>query len=77
MDLNIQDIKIELIQWITTLDNASTIQKIVKLRKNDSEDWWNEISESEKKSIEQGIEDADAGRLVPHSEAKKVYEKWL
>ena len=26
---------------------------------------------------EQGIKDADSGKLKSHSEAKKLYEKWL
>ena len=75
--MNIQNIKIELIQWLTTLEDKSLIQKIMDLRKNDSRDWWNEISEEEKKSIEIGLSDAEKGNLKPHSEARKIYGKWL
>ena len=32
-------------------------------------DWWNEISEEERKSIEKGIQDADSVILKSHSEA--------
>ncbi len=77
MEANIQNIKIELIQWLTTLEDKSLIQKILDLRKDQTKDWWNEISESEKKSIEQGIADAEKGKLNSHSEARKIYEKWL
>ena len=35
------------------------------------------ITEAEMQSIEQGIQDADAGKLHPHSAAQKLYEKWL
>ncbi|NJB81927.1 hypothetical protein [Wenyingzhuangia aestuarii] len=75
--MNIQNTKIELIQWLTTLNDKSLIEKILELRKSETADWWNEISESEKKSIEKGIIDADNGNLNSHSEARKVYEKWL
>lgn len=47
------------------------------VRKNDTTDWWNELSEDEQKSIESGISDADEGNLRPNSEAKKIYGKWL
>jgi predicted transcriptional regulator len=47
------------------------------LRKKESKDWWNSISESEKESIEKGLKDADSGKLNPHSNARKLYEKWL
>jgi hypothetical protein len=77
MEVNIQKAKIDLIQWLTTIEDSSIIQKIMELRNTESKDWWNEISDAEKKSIESGISDADNGKLKPHSEAKKIYEKWL
>jgi predicted transcriptional regulator len=40
-------------------------------------DWWNEIKEEEKLAIDAGIADIKAGRVKPHKEAKKLYEKWL
>lgn len=33
--------------------------------------------EEEKKSINKGIEEANNDELKSHSEARKVYEKWL
>ena len=77
MEINIQNTKIELIQWLATLEDKSIIKKIIDLRNNQTKDWWNEISHAEKKSIEKGIVDAEKGRLNPHSEVRKVYEKWL
>ena len=46
------------------------VQKLHKNRKK-------EISKAERESIQKGIIDADNGKLKPHSEARKVYEKWL
>ncbi len=77
MEINIQNAKIELIQWLTTLEDSSLIQKIIELRNNETKDWWNDLSESEKASIELGIVDAESGKLKPNSEAKKIYGKWL
>jgi hypothetical protein len=74
---NIQNTKIDLIQWLTTLNDESTLNKIIDLRKTESKDWWNSISKSEKESIEKGIKDADIGNTVPHKTAKNIYEKWL
>ena len=75
MDVNMQHKKIELIQWLSTLSDSSIIEKIIKLREHERTDWWEEISEAEKKSIEKGIKDADSGKLKPHSEAKMIYGK--
>lgn len=77
MDFDLQNRKLELIQWLSTLNDESIIEEIIKLREKERVDWWEEISLEEQKSIELGINDADAGKLKPHSEARKLYEKWL
>lgn len=77
METDIQNAKIELIKWLTTLEDNAVIQKIMDLKQNESQDWWNDISDDEKESIENGLSDADKGKLKPISDAQKVYEKWL
>ena len=46
MELNIQKAKIDLIQWLTTIEDSSIIQKIMELRNTENEDWWNKISDA-------------------------------
>ncbi|WP_242204713.1 hypothetical protein [Aestuariivivens insulae] len=77
MGTNIQNAKIELIQWLTTLEDSALIQKIMELRKNETKDWWDKISNAEKESIELGISDAKNGKLKPNSDAESIYGKWL
>ncbi|OWK75304.1 hypothetical protein CBW16_05990 [Flavobacteriaceae bacterium JJC] len=76
MDLNIQNKKLELIQWLSAVEDLSVINKIFEIKKEKS-DWSDELSEVEKESIEKGLKDLDEGKKVPHSEVKKLYEKWL
>jgi hypothetical protein len=76
-DLNIQTKKLELIQWLSTIEDLSVLNKIIDLKKQENKDWWEAISEDEKQSIEKGLQDADLGKLVSHSKAKKLYDKWL
>jgi hypothetical protein len=77
IDMEILNEKLALIQWISTVDDSSVIEKIKKIREEETGDWWNSISDKEKDSIEKGIMDADKGDVVQHSEARKLYEKWL
>jgi len=76
-ELNIQSKKLELIQWLSTIEDLSVINKIIDLKKQENKDWWNSISENEKQSIEIGFQDAESGKLNPHSKARKIYDKWL
>ncbi len=66
--------KLELIRWLASLEDISTIEKLTRFRESECSEV---ISISEKASIERGILDAESGKLNPHSEVKKVYEKWL
>ncbi len=76
-ELNIQSKKLELIQWLSTIEDLSVLNKIIDLKKQENKDWWNSISESEKQSIEKGLKDAESGKLNSHSKAKQLYDKWL
>lgn len=68
-------IKLELIEWLTKLEDDETIQylKIVKDSKSTEHDWWEDLSENEKKGIERGLKDIEAGRVVSHDEVKSKY----
>ena len=77
MDIDIKNAKIDLIQWLTTLEDSSLIQKLMQVKNDESKDWWKSLTKSEKESITKGISEADRGDLKPQSEAKKTYEKWL
>ncbi len=77
IDTQILDKKIELIQWLSSLEDSAIIEKLLQFRKTETKDWWEAIPDQEKTSIIQGIEDAENNRLNPHSSARKHYEKWL
>ena len=76
-ELNIQSKKLELIQWLSTIEDLSVLNKIIDLKKQENKDWWNSISENEKQSIEKGLQEAEAGKLNSHSKARQLYGKWL
>jgi len=74
---NLQERKIELIQWLSVIDDDSLFDRIADLKEQSTSDWWDEIGDAEKESISKGLEQADAGDLKPHSRAHSIYEKWL
>jgi hypothetical protein len=76
--LNVEKEKLEIIKWVTGLKDSTAIEKLKMLRASPRKlDWWKEIADEEKTAIEKGIEDITSGRVKPHKEAKKLYEKWL
>ena len=77
-NLSIQTKKIELIQWLSTTEDSTVLDKVLELMLAErKKDWWLNTSHEEQNSIEKGISDADNGKLNPHSRAKEIYGKWL
>jgi predicted transcriptional regulator len=77
-DLDIQTKKIELIQWLSAIEDMSILDKIAGLIAHEQKsDWWGNTPEAAKNSIDKGIADAEKGNLHPHSKARDIYGKWL
>jgi len=61
------------------LDNAD--EKVVKmvhamLEVDAQKDWWDDVSEEAKASIERGLRDSETGKVTSHKEVMKKYKKW-
>jgi len=68
-------IKLELIEWLTKLDDNETIEylKAIKDSKSKNLDWWYDLTDNQKKGIERGLRDIDEGRVTSHQEVKDKY----
>ena len=67
--MNIQSKKSELVQLILNTERPAILERVEKiLKKGKPDDWWNQISEAERKAIENGISEADRGELIPYAE---------
>jgi hypothetical protein len=77
-DLNVERKKLEIIKWVTGLKDNTAIERLRMLRDMPKKtDWWDEITDEERAAVDKGLADIKAGRIRPHREAKKLYEKWL
>jgi hypothetical protein len=77
MSSQLLDKKLELIQWLSTLEDQSLIEKLFELKKKETQDWWNNLANDEKISIMNGLDNAVKSNTKSHSEVRKTYEKWL
>lgn len=77
-DLNVEKEKLEIIKWVTGLKDDTAIERLRMLRGMPKKtDWWDEITDEERAAVDKGLADIKAGRIRPHREAKKLYERWL
>lgn len=77
--MNIQSEKQILIEWVSNLDNEEIIEQLKLLKENsiNVSDWWNQISDAEKKGIEKGLKDLEDGKEVSIDKVREKYGKWL
>jgi hypothetical protein len=71
--------KVDIIQWIAGLNDDTILQQLKKIKVQSTKkvNRSGGISAEERQSIERGLDDSKNGRITPHSEVKKRYEKWL
>jgi len=70
MDTYVSSQKLDLIHWITELDDVSVLAQVNAIKENAG-------LHAEMLSIERGLDDLQQGKIVSHTQAKKRYEKWL
>ncbi len=76
--MNIQAEKLELIKMLVTIQDSALLKKIKKLlEKEQSDDFFCNLSNEQIASIERGLEDVKKGKTIPHEKVKKRYSKWL
>ena len=39
-------------------------------------DWWDDLTESQQKAVEESIAEMKTGKLTPHADVMKKYKKW-
>ena len=73
--MRIEAVKLELIEWLAKLEDNETIKylKIVKDSRNNKNDWWNDLTEEQKRGIQKGLKDIEEGRVFSHEEVRRKY----
>ena len=79
-DIDIEKDKLEIIKWVTTLEDKSAVERLKLYKESEMDagaDWADDLSKEERIAIEEGLSDIEAGRTKPHSKVKSMYGKWL
>lgn len=77
--MNIQTEKLDLIEWISKLNDNSIINKLKQVKEDysKSKDWWDKLNQEEIDSINRGLKDFEEGRTHSHETARRIYGKYL
>ena len=62
--MDLQASKIELVKIIININSQKTISKLLNVLKTEKEDFWFDLTNSEKQEIELGIQQLDSGNRI-------------
>jgi hypothetical protein len=72
--MDIQTEKLDLITWLTQLNDESVIKEIKALRKEKQEDWWDMLRKDQRDDIEAGLADLRLGRKKSAAQVLAKYK---
>jgi hypothetical protein len=74
--MDIQAEKLNLIKWLTDVEEPSVIKRFIALKNEQEPDWWDEIGDDEKAEVEEGLSEADRGDVLSHEQVMAKYGKY-
>lgn len=74
--MNLEARKINLINWISSVQETAIIDEIEKIQK-ERKDWWDTLNKEDKQAIEEGLEQLDKDESLTRSQVQdKIKEKF-
>lgn len=74
--MNIETRKINLINWISSLQEEDVLAQMERIQR-ERNDWWDAVSSQDKKAINEGLEQLDKGEYITRSQVRnKLKEKY-
>lgn len=74
MDLEAR--KYQFIQKLVKVEDESILEKLELVLRENQNDWFDDLSESEKNEIQIGLDQAEKGEVLSHEDVMKRFSKW-
>ncbi|QLC66351.1 hypothetical protein LPB248_08665 [Flavobacterium sp. LPB0248] len=74
--MNLEARKYQFIQELVKVEDESILEKLELVLKANQNDWFDDLSESEKNEIQIGLDQAEKGEVISHEDVMKRFSKW-
>jgi hypothetical protein len=74
--MNLEARKYQFIQELVKVEDERVLEKLELILKANQNDWFDDLSESEKVEIQIGLDQAEKGEVVSHEDVMKRFSKW-
>jgi hypothetical protein len=75
--MSVSETKIELARQILNTNNKELINYLKAIFSGQPKNWWEELPDEIKASVDRGLKQAANKQTLPHSQVMKKYSKWL
>lgn len=66
-------LKIELIEWLTKLEDKKLLSSLIQFKQAEESDWADSLTNEQIQSLERGLSDINAGRALAGKDMWKRY----
>jgi len=74
--MNLEARKLNLIKWISSIQEDGTLSKVEKVQKEEA-DWWDKVSNKDKNAIEEGLDQLDKGEFITRDKVRnRIKERY-
>jgi hypothetical protein len=74
--MNLEARKYQFIQELVKVEDERILEKLELVLRANQNDWYDELSESEKAEIQIGLNQAQKGEFTSHEDVMKRFSKW-
>lgn len=75
--MNLATTKLELAKRLLATDDKDIIKNIKAILDAHEQNWFEELPTEIQSSVKKGLDDSQKGKVTPHAEVRKKYQKWL
>jgi len=69
--------KLELAKRLLNTNDKNIINYLKAIFDTQENNWWENLPDEIKFSVEKGLKQSSKGETIPHAEMQKCYRKWL
>jgi predicted transcriptional regulator len=74
---SLSELKQDILQLVESSQDEAILNEVRQLLQHPAEDWWDELTEAQKASVERAEADVAEGRVFTHEQVKADLKKWL
>lgn len=75
--MSTSELKDNIRQLLDSTNDEAKLMVVYNALSEGEKDWWDDLSDEQKASVQRGVDDIKSGRVTPHNEAMKELKDFI